>query len=50
VNLVDELHAVARALRAAGITYAICGGMMKRLAGRAQDQAEIEKLEHGDEP
>jgi hypothetical protein len=78
VNIVDELHAIAAALRGAGIPYAVCGGIavtaygatrstkdidvalarehlavalarlpMKRLAGRAIDLADIEKLEGG---
>lgn len=80
MDLVDELHAVSRALSAAGISFAVCGGIavtihgatrttkdidllpegtivvvslaslqrMKRLAGRAQDLADLEKLETPD--
>lgn len=64
MNLVDELHAIARALAAKGIPYAVCGGVavtplavvaratlvrMKQLAGRAQDLADLEKLEAVDD-
>jgi hypothetical protein len=87
MNLVDELYGITAALSAAGVRYAVCGGVavtihgatrsteaafegalddrievqlpagpckvvsramlirMKRLAGRAQDLADIEKLE-----
>jgi hypothetical protein len=87
MNLLDEPYSVAAALTAAGIRYAVCGGVavtihgatrstkdsisliapsqlpegplrvvsratlirMKRLAGRAQDIADIEKLEAPDD-
>jgi hypothetical protein len=33
VNLVDELHAIAGALRALGVPYAICGGIAVTIHG-----------------
>ena len=45
MNLVDELHAVTGALREAGVVHAVCGGTMKRLAGRPQDLADLVALE-----
>ena len=58
MNLVDELHAIVQALAEASLPYAVCGGIavtitvvsrdvllkMKRLAARAQDLADLEKL------
>jgi len=44
VNLVDELHAITTALHAAGVRYAVVGG----LAGRDQDLADLARLEESD--
>lgn len=42
MNLVDELHAIARTLREAGVGTLL---KMKRLAGRPQDLADLAALE-----
>jgi hypothetical protein len=44
VNLVDELHAVARALRDAGITYAVCGGVAVTIHGATRTTRDIDVL------
>lgn len=63
MDLVAEMHAIANALDAAGVGYAVCGGVavtaygaprstderMKRLAGRPKDLADLEELEKQDE-
>jgi len=48
VNLVDELHAIAAALRSDGIRYAVCGGLAVTIYGRPQDIADLERLETPD--
>jgi hypothetical protein len=44
VNLVDELHAVARALRSAGIPYAVCGGIAVTIHGATRTTKDIDLL------
>jgi hypothetical protein len=44
VNLVDELHAIAAALRAAGITYAVCGGVAVTIHGATRSTKDIDLL------
>lgn len=44
MNLVDELHAVARALRDAGIEYAICGGIAVTIHGATRTTKDIDVL------
>jgi hypothetical protein len=42
VNLVDELHAVAAALRGAGIPYAVCGGIAVTAYGATRATKDID--------
>ena len=50
MNIVDELHAVAAALQAAGIPCAVCGGIAVTAAyAGALDLADIAKLEGRDD-
>jgi hypothetical protein len=42
VNIVDELHAVAAALRAAGIPYAVCGGIAVTAYGATRSTKDID--------
>jgi hypothetical protein len=42
VNLVDELHAIAAALTAAGITYAVCGGVAVTIYGATRSTKDID--------
>ena len=42
VNIVDELHAVATALRTAGIPYAICGGIAVTVYGATRTTKDID--------
>src|SRR5213079_210342 len=42
VNIVDELHAVAAALRAAGVTYAVCGGIAVTAYGATRTTKDID--------
>jgi hypothetical protein len=59
MNINTELLHVLDALDKDGIEYALCGGLalavhghprfMKQATGRAQDRADIEKLEGRDE-
>jgi hypothetical protein len=44
VNLVDELHAVTRALRDAGIAYAVCGGIAVTIHGATRTTKDIDVL------
>ena len=44
MNLVDELHAVAAALTAAGIRYAICGGVAVTIHGAVRSTKDIDVL------
>lgn len=44
MNLVDELHAVARALHAAGIPYAVCGGIAVTIHGATRTTKDIDLL------
>lgn len=42
VNIVDELHAIAAALRAAGVPYAVCGGIAVTAHGVTRTTKEID--------
>jgi hypothetical protein len=42
VNLVDELHVIASALTAAGITYAVCGGVAVTVYGATRSTKDID--------
>lgn len=44
MNLVDELHAIAAALRAAGIRYAVCGGVAVSAHGAPRSTKDIDIL------
>jgi len=44
MNLVDELHAIARALREAGIVYAVCGGIAVTIHGATRTTKGIDLL------
>lgn len=44
MNLVDELHAIAGALRAAGIPYAVCGGIAVTIHGATRTTKDIDVL------
>ncbi len=44
VNLVDELLGVTRALEAAGIPYAICGGIAVTIHGATRTTKDIDLL------
>ena len=44
VNLVDELHAIGRTLRAAGIEYAVCGGIAVTIHGATRTTKDIDLL------
>jgi len=44
VNLVDELYAVARALREAGVPYAVCGGVAVTMHGATRTTKDIDLL------
>jgi hypothetical protein len=44
VNLVDELHSVARALRDASVPYAICGGIAVTIHGATRTTKDIDLL------
>lgn len=44
MNLVDELHQVARALRNAQIVYAICGGVAVTIHGATRTTKDIDIL------
>lgn len=44
MNLVDELHAVARALRSANVPYAICGGIAVTIHGATRTTKDIDVL------
>ena len=44
MNLVDELHAIAAALAAAGIPYAVCGGIAVTMHGFVRATKDIDIL------
>lgn len=44
MNLVDELHAIAAALRAGGIRYAVCGGLAVTIHGATRTTKDIDLL------
>jgi len=44
MNLVDELHAIAAALTAASVTYAICGGVAVTAHGATRSTKDIDIL------
>jgi len=44
VNLVAELHAIAAALRDAGIRYAVCGGIAVTVHGATRTTKDIDLL------
>lgn len=44
LNLVDELHAVARALHTAKIPYAVCGGIAVTIHGATRTTKDIDLL------
>ena len=44
MNLVDELHAIARALRDAGVDYAVCGGIAVTIYGATRTTKAIDLL------
>jgi hypothetical protein len=44
VNLVSELHAIVAALKAAGITYAVCGGVAATAHGAIRSTKDIDIL------
>jgi hypothetical protein len=44
MNLVDELHAITAALTAAGIRYAVCGGVAVTLHGATRSTKDIDLL------
>lgn len=44
MNLVDELYAVAAALREAGVRYAICDGLAVTIHGATRTTKDIDIL------
>jgi len=44
VNLVDELHAITAALRAAGVEYAVCGGVAVTIHGATRSTKDLDVL------
>lgn len=42
MNLVDELHAIVNALRAAAIDYAVCGGIAVTIHGATRSTKDID--------
>ncbi|MGE0867574.1 MAG: hypothetical protein AB7P03_03365 [Kofleriaceae bacterium] len=42
MNIVDELHAIAAALRVAGIPYAVCGGIAVTAYGATRTTKDID--------
>ena len=44
MNLVDELHAIVRTLREAGIPYAVCGGIAVTIHGATRTTKDIDLL------
>jgi hypothetical protein len=44
MNLVDELHSIAAALTAAGIRYAVCGGVAVTMYGATRSTKNIDIL------
>lgn len=48
MNLVDELYAVTNALEAAGLTYAVCGGIAVTIHGATRTTRDIDLLVPGE--
>ena len=44
MNLVDELHSIAAALRAESIAYAVCGGVAVTIHGATRSTRDIDLL------
>jgi hypothetical protein len=44
MNLVDELHAIAKALDEAGVRYAVCGGVAVTIHGATRSTKDIDIL------
>jgi hypothetical protein len=44
MNLVDELHAIAAALTAASVRYAVCGGVAVTAHGATRSTKDIDVL------
>ena len=44
MNLVDELHAISRALRVAGVEHAVCGGIAVTIHGATRTTKDIDLL------
>lgn len=44
MNLVDELHAIARVLGAAAVPYAVCGGIAVTIHGATRTTKDIDVL------
>jgi hypothetical protein len=44
MNLVDELHAIARVLADAGLSYAVCGGLAVTIHGATRTTKDIDLL------
>ena len=42
MNLVDELHAIAAALTAAGVRYAVCGGVAVTIHGATRSTKDLD--------
>ena len=42
MNIVDELHAIAAALRSAGVPYAVCGGIAVTAHGATRSTKDID--------
>ena len=49
VNLVDELHAIAAALHAGGVRYAICGGVAVTIHGATRSTKDLDLLVQRDD-
>lgn len=44
MNLVDELHSIARTLREASVDYAVCGGIAVTIHGATRSTKDIDLL------
>lgn len=44
MNLVDELHAIARVLAEAGVAYAVCGGVAVTMHGATRSTRDLDVL------
>lgn len=44
MNLIDELHAIVAALHAAGVRYAVCGGLAVTIHGATRTTKDIDLL------